>query len=176
MFCKIYLQKAGIAFFSLDVVHVWEERGRQVPALINTDEIHGIEVLIKYRSDYVNPNNFISLLFQTTNQKHIFVEMIVSIGYWIKFLTLKHQKGYFGTTNFYYGTSQVLCYSVTNSWLRLADHMGHNLDVHRSYYHLKDSKVELSKVARLLLATNEGHANKFAGKKLSKVRFMITFF
>ena len=112
MFCKIYLQKAGIAFFSLDVVHVWEERVRQVPALINTDEIHGIEVLIKYRSDYVNPNNFISLLFQTTNQKHIFVEMIVSIGYWIKFLTLKHQKGYFGTIN---STTELRKYCATVS-------------------------------------------------------------
>ena len=55
--CKRFLQKIRIVFFSLDVVHVRGKRGRKVPVLINTDEIHGIEALIKYRSDYVNPNN-----------------------------------------------------------------------------------------------------------------------
>ena len=51
----------------------------------------------------------------------------------------------------------------------LADHIGHNLNVHRNYYRLKDSTVELSKVARLLLVIDEGRANKFAKKKLSEI-------
>ena len=91
--CKRYLQKAHIVFCSLDVVHVWGKRGRQVSGLTNTDEIHGIEAMIKYSSNYVNPNNVYVLVFQTTNQNHIFVKMIVSLRYWVKFLTLKYQKG-----------------------------------------------------------------------------------
>ena len=55
--CKWDLQKARIVFSSLDVVHVRGKRGRQIPVLINTDKIHGIEALIKYCSDYVNSNN-----------------------------------------------------------------------------------------------------------------------
>ena len=58
----------------------------------------------------------------------------------------------------------------------LADHMGHNLDVHRNYYRLKDSTVELSKVARLLLVIDEGRANKFAKKKLSEIDVQGTFY
>lgn len=46
-----------------------------------------------------------------------------------------------------------------------ADHMGHNLDVHREYYRLRQSTVELSKVLHLLMAMDEGNMKKFAGKK-----------
>ena len=52
--CKRYLQKAHIVFCSLDVLHVWGKRGRQVSGLTNTDEIHRIEAMIKYSSNYVN--------------------------------------------------------------------------------------------------------------------------
>lgn len=51
----------------------------------------------------------------------------------------------------------------------LARHMGHDLSVHREYYRLHDSTLELSKVSRLLLAVDEGNAAKFQGKKLSEI-------
>ena len=50
------------------------------------------------------------------------------------------------------------------------------MDVHRNYYRLKDSTVELSKVARLFLVIDEGHANKFSGKKLSEIDVQGTFY
>ena len=65
---------------------------------------------------------------------------------------------------------------LTENDLRwLADHMGRNLDVHRNYYRLKDSTAELSKVAKLLLAIDKGHANKFAWEKLSEIKLQGTF-
>ena len=51
----------------------------------------------------------------------------------------------------------------------LAEHLGHNLDVHREYYRLRESTVELSKVSRLLLALDEGSIANLAGKKLSEI-------
>lgn len=51
----------------------------------------------------------------------------------------------------------------------LARHMGHDLSVHREYYRLHDSTLELSKVSRLLLAVDEGNATKWQGKKLSEI-------
>ena len=51
----------------------------------------------------------------------------------------------------------------------LADHLGHNLDVHREFYRLKESTVELSKVSRLLLAIDEGNIKNFSGKKLNEI-------
>ena len=45
--------------------------------------------------------------------------------------------------------TQVADLTENNSrWL--ADHMGHDLDVHREYYRLRDSTIELTKVSRLL--------------------------
>lgn len=62
----------------------------------------------------------------------------------------------------------------------LARHMGHDLSVHREYYRLHDSTLELSKVSRLLLAVDEGNSSKWQGKKLSEInldgKFVFTLF
>ena len=49
----------------------------------------------------------------------------------------------------------------------LANDMGDNLVVHREFYRLHDSTVELTKVARLVCAIDEGNAIFFTRKKLS---------
>ena len=51
----------------------------------------------------------------------------------------------------------------------LVDHLGHNLYVHREFYRLRDSTIELAKVSRLLLSMDEGNASKLTGKKLSEI-------
>ena len=51
----------------------------------------------------------------------------------------------------------------------LADHMGHDIDVHREFYRLRESTVERTKVSRLLLAIDEGNAHSLSGKKLSEI-------
>lgn len=38
----------------------------------------------------------------------------------------------------------------------LANHLGHNVDIHQEYYRLHDNAVELSKVGHLLLAVDSG--------------------
>ena len=64
--------------------------------------------------------------------------------------------------------SQVIDLSESElEWL--ARHMGHDLSVHREYYRLHDSTLELSKVSRLLLAIDEGNVAKFQGKTLSEI-------
>ena len=47
----------------------------------------------------------------------------------------------------------------------LADHMGHNIDIHREFYRLRES----TKVSRILLAIDEGKAHNFSGKKISDI-------
>ena len=59
---------------------------------------------------------------------------------------------------------------LTDTDLRwLAEHMGHNLDVHREFYRLRESTVELTKALRLLLAIDEGNASGMSGKSLSDI-------
>ena len=47
--------------------------------------------------------------------------------------------------------------------------MGHDINVHRQYYRIHESKLELAKVSKLLLAVDSGRASQFAGKKLDEI-------
>ena len=54
----------------------------------------------------------------------------------------------------------------------LANHLGHDLEVHKSFYRLHESTVELSKVSRLLLAVDSGCTAKYSGKPLAEVNML----
>ena len=58
----------------------------------------------------------------------------------------------------------------------LARHMGHDVSVHRQYYRLQDSTLELAKVSKLLLAVDEGNAGNFSGKKLNEITLEGKYF
>jgi hypothetical protein len=51
----------------------------------------------------------------------------------------------------------------------LANHMGHNVNIHENVYRLHDSVIELAKVSRLLMAADAGKIAQFAGKKLQEI-------
>ena len=48
-------------------------------------------------------------------------------------------------------------------------HLGHDITVHRQYYRLHESTLELAKVAKLLMAVDEGKAATLAGKGLDEI-------
>ena len=49
----------------------------------------------------------------------------------------------------------------------LPRHMGHDIAVHREYYRLQESTLELVKVSKLLLAVEEGHAGQVENSDIS---------
>lgn len=51
----------------------------------------------------------------------------------------------------------------------LARHMGHDIRVHREYYRLHESHIELAKVGKWLFAVDSGKAHKYAGKRMDEV-------
>lgn len=51
----------------------------------------------------------------------------------------------------------------------VADHMGHNLDIHTNIYKMQSSILEKSKVARVLLAVENGMLNKWKGQTLDQI-------
>ena len=111
----------------------------QVPVLINTDEIHGIEALIKYRSDYVNPNNVYVFAVPNNKSKTYFrgndsmqkiLDQVSNLEAPEKVKSTKLRK--------YCATVSQIAYLTENDMRWLADHMGHNLDVHRNYYRLEN--------------------------------------
>ena len=64
--------------------------------------------------------------------------------------------------------SQVLSLKETEvDWL--ARHLGHDIRVHRDFYRLHESTIEIAKVSKLLLTVDQGETNKFAGKSLAEI-------
>lgn len=51
----------------------------------------------------------------------------------------------------------------------LSNHLGHELQIHKSFYRLHESTIELSKVSRLLMAVDAGQAAKYCGQKLDDI-------
>jgi len=52
----------------------------------------------------------------------------------------------------------------------LANHMGHELNIHETVYRLQDSTIELARVSRLLMAVDSGRMQEFAGKSLDQIQ------
>ena len=63
--------------------------------------------------------------------------------------------------------SQILSLKEELDWL--ARHLGHDIRVHREYYRLHDSTIEIAKVCKLLLAVDSGKARNVAGKSLDEI-------
>ena len=53
----------------------------------------------------------------------------------------------------------------------VADHLGHTLDVEKTYYRLMSSTIEKAKVAKLLILADEGRVEDFKGKNLDEIQF-----
>ena len=51
----------------------------------------------------------------------------------------------------------------------LADHMGHNINIHTDVYRLQSSLLERAKVASVLIALENGALNQFQGKRLQDI-------
>jgi len=158
-------------FFRLNVVHVRGKRGRQVPVLFNADEAKAIDLLIDRRSDIgIASSNVYVFAAPTRNSLkplrgndclRKIVEEIPELKFPERLKSTELRK---------YCATVTQLISLDDNGLRwLADHMGHNLDVHREYYRLRESTIELSKVSRLLMTIDEGKVQNYAGKKLSEI-------
>lgn len=153
------------------MVHVRGKRGRQVPILLEPDLVKAMEALNKTR-DRVGVNSKNIYLFATPTRN-----------------SLRHVRGndamkkVLGLVDRLQETERIrstevrkYCATVCqiadlseNDLRWLAEHLGHNIDVHREYYRLQQSTVELSKVSRLLMAIDEGNAANIAGKTLADI-------
>ncbi|KAG5873117.1 hypothetical protein JTB14_034037 [Gonioctena quinquepunctata] len=56
-----------------------------------------------------------------------------------------------------------------NGYDWLARHLGHDVMVHREFYRLHESEIKLMKISRLLMAVDQGEANRFAGKHIQDI-------
>jgi hypothetical protein len=53
----------------------------------------------------------------------------------------------------------------------VATHLGHTMNVERTYYRVMSSTIEKAKIAKLLLLVEKGKVDQFVGKKLDEIDF-----
>lgn len=59
---------------------------------------------------------------------------------------------------------------MTDAELKIvADHMGHNVNIHTDVYRLQTSLIEKTKVAKILIALENGNISQFKGKTLEAI-------
>lgn len=157
--------------FSLELVYVKGKRGRQVGVLLSKVELEALDALVAKRNyvGVLKDNVFMFATPTRSSKRHIrgndAMKNIIKSVEGLKFperIRSTQLRKYCATV------SQIADLKEGDlSWL--ADHMGHNLNIHREFYRLKESTVELTKVARILCAIDEGNAHKFAGKALAEI-------
>lgn len=152
----------------MDVVMVRGKCGNRVPVLVPEDAARAIESLIRVRDDFVDKGNKFLLAAPGANIGHyrggqILKNLVQDMGMnQPQLFTATRLRKYCGTT------SQMLALSDADFEI-LTRHMGHDKNVHRQYYRLPDSTLELTKAAVLMNCMDEGNVGKYAGKDLGTI-------
>ena len=154
------------------------KRGTRVPIILTPDVIAGIETLIKTRQQIgIAPNNKYIFATPTRNStNHLrgndcmssVVKRVGNLQCPDAIQSVKLRK--------YVATVSQILNLQENELEWLARHLGHDIRVHREYYRLQESTLELAKVSKLLMAVDEGKAGCLAGKSLSEIDLEGKFF
>lgn len=154
------------------MVEIKGKRGRKVPLLLTKEVKEAIDVLVKKRTEVgINQKN--PYLFAATASG--------SLGHlrpWEcmrKVVTsdeLKLEKPEAVTSTRlrkYVATVSQILDLQENELDWLARHLGHDISVHREYYRLHESTIELAKVGKILTTVDEGKTRLWAGKSLDDI-------
>ena len=151
----------------LDMLKIKGKRGRHVPIILTPDLIKAMDILFRDRCHigFLESNKY---FFATRGEKylrgHDVLNEIVSQ------VDLNNAAAITSTNLRKYVATVTQIVSLEKEELEwVADHLGHNIEVHRSFYRLQESTLEVSKVSKLLLAIESGNTNTIAGKKLSDI-------
>lgn len=155
-----------------DMVEIRGKRGRKVPVILTSEMTSSISLLIKTRKAVGIPDENPYVFARPSRQS---LEYLRACDCLRKFAThckpaLSNPATVTSTKlRKYIATiSPVLCMNETEvDWL--ARHLGHNIRVHRDFYRLHESTIEIAKVSKLLLTVDQGETRKFAGKTLEEI-------
>ena len=154
------------------MVEIRGKRGRKVPVILTPEVKESIDLLNKARKAVGIPRENPFILARPSRQS---LEHMRAWDCLRKFAT-ECEPPLSNPTNItstklrkYIATiSQVLSLKETEvDWL--ARHLGHDIQVHRDFYRLHESTIEIAKVSKLLLTVDQGETKKFAGKSLAEI-------
>lgn len=154
------------------MVEIRGKRGRKVPVILTPEVKDSIDLLIKTRKAVGIPDENPYVFARPTRQslqhmrawdclRNLATECDPPLTNLANITSTKLKK-YIATI------SQVLSLKETEvDWL--ARHLGHDIRVHRDFYRLHESTIEIAKVSKLLLTVDQGETRKFAGKTLAEI-------
>lgn len=154
----------------LDLLYLRGKRGRKVPVILTKDVVKGIVTLIDTRVVIGIKKDNKYIFAAPTRGSMSYLPGHLCLSSVVEKCQLKNPDGMKSTkVRKYTATvSQVLDLNGNElEWL--ADHMGHDLSVHKQYYRLQHHTLELAKVSKLLLAIDKGNCAKLIGKKLDDI-------
>lgn len=152
------------------MVEILGKRSRKVPVLLTPDTKEAIELLNKTRSqaNVFHENKFV---FAINNGKSPnYIRGSDALNKASKMIPLQKPALLTSTKlRKYCATiSQLVDMNETElGWL--AKHLGHNISIHRDFYRLQESTLEMAVVGNLLEAVDNGETNRFRGKDLRDI-------
>nr|XP_018897196.1 PREDICTED: uncharacterized protein LOC109030598 [Bemisia tabaci] len=161
--CKVY-----------QVVQVDNKRKGHVWLIVPTTLVKGIEMLVEYRcheeiTKFINPENpFVFPIVDGNSLNSIRGDKCVT--YLLKQTNIKRPELLSARAMRKY-TATVIQYLnlPKNQMSWVTKHLGHNLDVHLTYYRQHETALEIAKVSKLLLAIDSGNLVQFKGKNLDDI-------
>nr|CAI5842379.1 unnamed protein product [Callosobruchus analis] len=154
---------------NLTVVEVERKRGRKVPVILTLIIQEYIDLLIRHRHQ-CNISSQNKYIFARSNESLSHLRGHDCLHRICEEVKLENASLITGTKlRKYVATVSQLFNMSENEYDWLARHLGHDIRVHREFYRLHESAVELTKISRLLIAVDKGEANRFAGKRIEDI-------
>lgn len=154
------------------MVEIKGKRGRKVPLLLTKEVKEAIDVLVKKRTEVgINKEN--PYLFAATGNGSLghlrpweCMRKVVTGDE----LKLEKPEAVISTRlRKYVATVSQILDLQGNELDWLARHLGHDISVHREYYRLHESTIELAKVGKILTTVDEGKTRLWTGKSLDDI-------
>ena len=152
---------------SLFLIEIKGKRGQKVPMLLPKDASNAVEILLKARSEFIPATN--NFLFPLPG-KETYLRGWDILAKLTREFKCKKPSSITGTKlrKYLATTVQVMNLAeVEQDWL--ARHLGHDIRVHREFYRQHESIVELSKISKILIASENGLTQKYKGQTMEDI-------
>lgn len=152
----------------LTIVQIQGKRERIISILLTKDVKDSIDLLLLHRPKFANSENIYIFSRCSQSTDHIRGhDCLRNLAFEAKLsrpdlINATKLRKYIATVCQIFNLNE-----NETDWL--ARHLGHDIRVHRDFYRLHDSSVELAKISRILLAVEGGKVHEFNGKKLSEI-------
>ena len=154
----------------MELMMVTGKLRRSVPVLLTTDVVTAMNLLVKYRSTVLIPDEnpyFFSRVFGGSLGHLQAWDCLRKVA---QRAHLKNADRIQSTKLRKYVATVSQVFSLESAELDwLARHLGHDIRTHRRYYRLHDSTIELAKISKMLIAIDSSSPETWKGKSLDSI-------